>query len=78
MLLLISENFGVKRLLIRLVTLTPRVEWVAGGERPFPFFLIRESTALHCREKGQYIHLLLVSRTVLYPGAPLSEDYRSQ
>lgn len=52
MLLLISENFGVKPLLIRLVTLTPRLGWVAGGERPFAFFLVRESTIRHGREKG--------------------------
>lgn len=63
MLLLISENFGVKPPLIRLVTLTPRLGWVAGGERPFAFFLVRESIVRHGREKGYCIHLLLVSRT---------------
>jgi hypothetical protein len=78
MLLLISENFGVKPPLILLVTLTPRVGWVAGGERPFSFFLVRESTALHRREKGERIHLLLVSHIVSRPSVPSSEDYKSQ
>jgi hypothetical protein len=63
MLLLISENFGVEPRLIRLVTLTPRMSCVAGGERPFPLFLLRELTARYGREKGECIHLLLVSHT---------------
>jgi hypothetical protein len=62
-LLLISENFGVEPRLIRLVTLTPRLDWVAGGERPFPLFLMRESTAQNGRENGECIHFLLVSHT---------------
>ena len=78
MLLLIFINFGVKKLLIVLVTLTPRAGCVAGGERPFSFFLVRESTAPHRREKGECIHLLLVSHIVTRPSVPSPEDYKSQ